>query len=194
MQRLSTAVAKNVIHHSHILGHNRQRIQTLRPPFDVFINHRGAETKRNIASLLHNFLTLLNLRPFLDIRSMNPGDKLFDEIDAAIYGCKVGVAVFSPRYCESRFCLHELTLLMETKKRVIPIFCDVKPSQLRVMDDLKHSANNLERYRHALEEAKNTDGLSFYSSKGDWSKLVRDASEIVIRNLLEAEEERLSTK
>ncbi|KAI6703806.1 hypothetical protein NL676_012942 [Syzygium grande] len=190
MQRLSTTIAKNVIHHGHVLGPNSQIIQTRRPPCDVFINHRGAETKRSIAGLLHSFLSLLGLHPFLDSRSMMPGDKLFDEIDAAIYGCKVGVAVFSPHYCESRFCLHELALLMETKKRVIPIFCDVKPSQLQVMDDLKHSANHLERYRHALEEAKNTDGLSFYSSNGDWSKLVRDASDAVIHSLLEAEDEK----
>ncbi|KAF8031236.1 hypothetical protein BT93_D0442 [Corymbia citriodora subsp. variegata] len=190
MQRLSAAVAKNVIRHGRILGHNRQIIQTLRPPCDVFINHCGAETKRNIAGLLYNFLTLLGLHPFLDSKSMKPGDKLFDEIDAAIYGCKVGVAVFSPRYCESLFCLHEIALLMEMKKKVIPIFCDVKPSQLHVVDDAKCSAGDLQRYRHALEEAKNTVGLSFCSSKGDWSKLVRDASDAVIHSLLEAEEEK----
>ncbi|KAL3741869.1 hypothetical protein ACJRO7_017355 [Eucalyptus globulus] len=190
MQGLSTAIAKSVIHHGRVLGRNSQIIQTLRPPCEVFINHRGAETKRSIAGLLHNFLSLLDVHPFLDNRSMKPGDKLFDEIDAAIYGCKVGVVVFSPLYCESRFCLHELALLMETKKRVVPIFCDVKPSQLHVRDDLKHSANNLQRYRLAVEEAKNTVGLTFYSSKGDWSKLVRDASDAVIRNLLEAEEEK----
>ncbi|KAF8031237.1 hypothetical protein BT93_D0443 [Corymbia citriodora subsp. variegata] len=184
------AVARKVILHGQVLGRNSQIIRTLKPPCDVFINHRGAETKRSIAGLLHNFLSLLELRPFLDNRSMKPGDKLFDEIDAAIYSSKVGVAVFSPRYCESRFCLHELALMMEMKKRVVPIFCDVKPSQLHVRDDLKHSANHLQRYRDALEEAKNTVGLTFYSSKGDWSKLLRDASDAVIRNLLEAEEEK----
>ncbi|KAI3439941.1 TIR domain-containing protein [Psidium guajava] len=188
MQRLSTAIAKK-IHRGHVLGHDSQIIQTLKPPCDVFISHRGAETKRSIAGLLHNFLSLLGLHPFLDSRSMKPGDKLFDEIDAAIYGCKVGVAVFSPRWGESRFCLHELALLVEAKKRVIPIFCDVKPSQLQVVDDAKHSASDLQRYRRALEEAKNTVGLTFHSSEGDWSKLVRDASDAVIHNLLEAEEE-----
>ncbi|XP_010054352.2 TIR-only protein [Eucalyptus grandis] len=190
MQRLSAAVAKSVIRHDLILGHNSQIMQTLRPPCNVFINHRGIETKRNIASLLYDFLTLLDLRPFLDRKSMKPGDKLFDEINGAIYGCKVGVAVFSPRYCESWFCLQELALLMETKKKVIPIFCDVKPSQLHVVDEVTHSAGDLQRYRHALEEAKNTVGLSFCSSKGDWSKLLRDVSDAVVQNLPEAEEEK----
>lgn len=51
-------------------------------------------------------------------RNLKPGEKLFDEIHGAIWQCKVGVAVFSPRYCESYFCLHELAMIMESKKKV----------------------------------------------------------------------------
>lgn len=97
---------------------------------------------------------------------MKPGDKLFDKIDAAIHKCKVGVAVFSPHYCESYFCLHELALLMESKKRVIPVFCNVKPSQLKVRDNGTCSPNELKRFSWALEEAKYTVGLPFDSCKG----------------------------
>ncbi|RHN75152.1 putative TIR domain-containing protein [Medicago truncatula] len=79
---------------------------------------------------------------------------------------KIGVAVFSPRYCESYFCLHELALLTALKKKVIPIFCDVKPSQLRVVKNAKWSEEELRRFRWALDEAKNTVGLTFNSSKG----------------------------
>jgi hypothetical protein len=97
---------------------------------------------------------------------MRPGDKLFDNIDRAIHECKVGVAVFSPRYCESYFCLHELALLMETKKRVIPIFCDVKPSQLHVKDNGLCPGEELQRFTYALEEAKYTVGLTFDTLEG----------------------------
>ena len=97
---------------------------------------------------------------------MKPGDKLFDHIDKAILGCKVGVAVFSPSYCESYFCLHELALLIESKKRIVPIFYDVKPSELQVNDDRSRPAVELHRFRLALEEAKYTVGLSYDSSKG----------------------------
>ncbi|KAF8389265.1 hypothetical protein HHK36_025959 [Tetracentron sinense] len=102
--------------------------------WDVFINHRGIDTKRNVVGLLYDNLTRHKLHPFLDSKTMNPGDKLFDNIDSAIRNCKIGVAVFSPRYCESHFCLHELATLMESKKKVIPIFVDIKPSELHVMD------------------------------------------------------------
>ncbi|XP_059634887.1 probable 2' cyclic ADP-D-ribose synthase BdTIR [Cornus florida] len=147
-------------------------------PCDVFINHRGVDTKRSVAGLLYNHFARLNLRPFLDNKVMKPGDKLLQMIDMAIRDCKVGIAVFSPRYCESYFCLHELSLLMESKKRVVPIFCDVKPSELRVRDSKICSAKELHRFRWALEEAR------------DWADLLRSASEAVLKNLIEVEEER----
>ncbi|KAL5151237.1 TMV resistance protein N [Glycine soja] len=161
-----------------------------RPACDVFINHRGIDTKRNVSGLLYDNLTRMGVRSFLDSMNMKPGDRLFDHIDRAILGCKVGVAVFSPRYCDSYFCLHELALLMESNKRVVPIFYDVKPSQLVVKDNGTRSPKELQRFSLALEEAKNTVGLTFDSLNGDWSEWLRNASDAVIMNLLEVEEER----
>ncbi|KAF8413923.1 hypothetical protein HHK36_001919 [Tetracentron sinense] len=183
---MNRSPAKNV---GRLILDYRSRTQTVNRPCDVFINHRGVDTKRSVAGLLYNHLTRLRLHPFLDSKSMKPGDKLFEKIDSAIRNCKVGVAVFSPHYCESYFCLHELALIMETKRKVIPIFCDVKPSELRVMDYGICPAKDLQRFSWALEEAKHTVGLTFDSLTGDWSDLVATASDSVIRNLIEVEEE-----
>ncbi|KAI3439940.1 TIR domain-containing protein [Psidium guajava] len=191
MQR-SVATAKSLIHHR---GHDLRRkiqVQVLRPTCDVFINHRGIDTKRNVSGLLGHYLGVLGHRPFLDSRSMRPGDSLFQKINEAICGCKVGVAVFSPRYCESPYCLHELAVLVENGKRVIPIFCDVKPSELQVMDDGICSDMDLQRFRDALDEARDTVGLTFDTSTGDWSKLLKDATDAVRRNVLEVDEENAS--
>lgn len=87
-------------------------------PCDVFINHRGVDTKKTVAALLYDRLVRVRLRPFLDYKNLRPGEKLFDEIHGAIRQCKVGVAVFSPRYCESYFCLHELAMIIESNKKV----------------------------------------------------------------------------
>ena len=54
---------------------------------------------------------------------------------------------------------------MESKKRVIPVFCNVKPSQLRVKDNGVCPQYEIERFSWALEEAKYTVGLTFDSSK-----------------------------
>ncbi|XAR68368.1 hypothetical protein NMG60_11003468 [Bertholletia excelsa] len=157
---------------------------------DVFINHRSIDTKRSVASLLYDHLERLKIRSFLDNKAMKPGDKLFEKIDGAIRVCKVGVAVFSPRYCDSYFCLHELALMMESKKKVIPIFCDVKPSELRVLDNGSCSSSELERFNWAIEEAKYTVGLTFDSINGNWSDTVTTAAEIVLESLMEVEEKR----
>ncbi|XP_019170996.1 PREDICTED: probable disease resistance protein RPP1 [Ipomoea nil] len=159
------------------------------PPCDVFVNHRGIDTKRNVAGLLYDHLRRAGLRPFLDSKNMKPGDKLFEKIDPAIRGCKVGVAVLSPQYCDSYFCLHELALMMEWRKRVIPVFCDVKPSELAVADKWNgvYPAEDLERFRLALEEAKYTVGLTFDTLNGDWSNFLVCATEAVVKNLIEVE-------
>ncbi|XP_021726625.1 vesicle-associated protein 1-4-like [Chenopodium quinoa] len=160
-----------------------------KPPCDIFINHRGVDTKRTIAGLLYQHLSGLGYHPFLDSKSMKPGDNLFDKIDPTIKNCRVGVAVFSPRYCESYFCLHELALMMEYKKKVVPIFCDVKPSELRVKDNGTCSPKQLERFHRSVEEAKNIVGLTFDTSNGDWSEFLTNATETILGNLVEAEED-----
>lgn len=165
MQR-SPALIKSLISHKILHSLPQSQTRTISRSCDVFINHRGIDTKRTVAGLLYNHLSGMGLKPFLDSQNMKPGDKLFDKIDKAILNSKLGVAVFSPRYCESYFCLHELALIMESKKRVIPIFCDVKPSQLRVKDYGICPAKELQRFTWALEEAKYTVGLTFDTSRG----------------------------
>ncbi|TXG47341.1 hypothetical protein EZV62_026635 [Acer yangbiense] len=173
-----------------ILNSYNQIQAPVKRPCDVFINHRGTDTKRTIAGLLYDHLFRMRLNPFLDSKNMKPGDRLFDKIDAAIKHSTIGVAVFSPRYCESYFCLHELALIMESKKKVIPIFYDVKPSQLQVKDDGTCSSKELQRFARALEEAKYTVGLTFDSLNGDWSEFLTTATDAVIKNLIEEEQER----
>lgn len=159
MQR---SLAKNLFRH--IIRH-QGRFPTVQTPCDVFINHRGIDTKKNVAGLIYDDLIRMRLRPFLDNKSMKPGDKLFEKIDSGIKNCKIGIAVFSPRYCESYFCLHELSLIMESKKRMIPIFVDVKPSDLRVKRGVC-PPKEVERFSWALQEAKYTVGLTFDSIHG----------------------------
>ncbi|CAL5412181.1 unnamed protein product [Camellia sinensis] len=173
----------------------QNHIRTVKPSCcDVFINHRRIDTNKNVSGLIYDELVRLKLRPFLDSKSMKPGDKLFEKINVAIRDCKVGIAVFSPHYCQSYFCLHELSMIMECRKKVIPIFVDVKPSELRVINNGSCPAKELIRFKEAVEEAKHTVGLTFDSSNGDWSELVRNASRAVMMNMLEVEGDRVGQK
>ncbi|XP_048231113.1 TIR-only protein [Ricinus communis] len=188
MQRFpSTAknLSRKILHYHHLINTPKPAVK---PACDIFINHRGIDTKRTISGLLYNHLSRLGYNPFLDSKNMKPGDRLFDKINSAIKNCKLGVAVFSPRYCESYFCLHELALIMETKERVIPIFCDVKPSQLQVPDNGSRPIQELRRFEDALEQAKYTVGLTFDSHEGDWSEFLIMATDAIVKNLIELEE------
>ncbi|KAL6656781.1 hypothetical protein ACP70R_004561 [Stipagrostis hirtigluma subsp. patula] len=160
--------------------------------YDVFINHRGADTKRNVARLLYDRLQQLTgggVRSFLDNMSMRPGDRLEERLDAAIRECRVGVAIFSPRYFESDFCLRELAALVEARKIIIPIFYDIKPSDLllpeAVVESNAHGPGDVERFRRALREVKYTVGLVYDSATGDLAELVSVAANAVLQRIEE---------
>ncbi|KAI6703754.1 hypothetical protein NL676_012890 [Syzygium grande] len=152
------ATAKGLALHP---GWNVQRVHYPGPPHDVFINHRGIDTKLNLSGLLFHQFSELNLRPFLDIKSMRPGEPLLEKLNKTIRGCKVGWRVLAP-------------LL-----RVA----------LQVVDDGNYSDMDLQRFRDALEEARDTVGLTFDTVRGDWLKLLKDASDAVIRHVLEVDQE-----
>ncbi|KAL2341929.1 hypothetical protein Fmac_009869 [Flemingia macrophylla] len=148
-----------------------------------------ADSGRAFVPLLYDNLMDKGIRPFLDTINLKPGHKLFEHINKAIDSCKVGVAVLTPSYCNSHFCLHELALLHESKKRVVPIFYDIKPSQLQVKPNARYSPQLLQQFVTALEETKYTVGITFDSLNGDWTELQRKISDAVIMNVLEVEDE-----
>nr|CAB3458356.1 unnamed protein product [Digitaria exilis] len=162
--------------------------------YDVFINHRGLDTKHNVARLLYDRLLQLSggrVLSFLDNKSMRPGDRLEESINAGIGQCKVGVAIFSKHYFDSDFCLHELASLVEARKVIIPIFVGVKPSELvlpqAVVDSNAHAPRDIERFRVALREVKYTVGITYDPATGDLADLVNKAASAVMERIQETE-------
>ena len=146
-------------------------VKTAPPCYDVFINHRWVDTRHTVAHLLHDRLLQLSggrVRTFLDSMSLRPGDRLVEGINQGMSQCKVAVAIFSERYLDSEFCLHELAALVEARKVIVPIFYGVKPSALvlpqAVVDT--HVPRDVERFRVALREAKYTVGLAYDPATG----------------------------
>ncbi|KAL0398622.1 UNVERIFIED_CONTAM: hypothetical protein Sradi_2205500 [Sesamum radiatum] len=64
----------------------------------------------------------------------------------------------------------------------------------RSSDDGSCPPKDLDKFQSALEEAKNTVGLTFDTLRGDWAEFLANATDVVIKNLIEVEEEGLISK
>ena len=99
--------------------------------YDVFLNHRGPDVTAGFIAHLYDALRSARLHPFQDKKSLVEGNPAFGSIDAALAVARVHVAVVSPRYAESKYCLSELVAMMRSGKPVIPVFYNVEPAALR---------------------------------------------------------------
>jgi hypothetical protein len=152
--------------------------------YHVFINHRGSDTKKNLASLIYRELDRYGLRVFLDKEELRPGETLSVAIRRAIHSASVHIAIFSKRYAESRWCLEELCWILRVahEHTIIPVFYEVEPYHLRNIDREpyakafeehkrkgKDSMEVLERWKEALKEVSYISGLVF-NNESDYSE------------------------
>jgi len=103
--------------------------------YDVFINFRGEDTRRNFVSHLYSALSNAGVNTFLDEMNYPKGEELNEGLLRTIEGCRICVVVFSTNYPASSWCLKELEKIIECHKTyghiVLPIFYDVDPSDIR---------------------------------------------------------------
>ena len=90
--------------------------------YDVFINHRGPDVRKTFVAHLGKALSSYGI-PY--------AEPVFEELDKALKGACVHVAIFSKRYAESIYCLDELCAMLKSGRRIIPVFYDVDPGDLR---------------------------------------------------------------
>jgi hypothetical protein len=147
--------------------------------YDVFINHRGPDVKKTFASHLYRRLLSYGLRVFLDQPELQRGDYLTPQIEDAIRSASVHVAIFSPGYADSIWCLNELVQMLESKAPIIPVFYHVKPTELRwtlgkktsyaqALEKLerktdlqtqRHDSTTIENWRNALSKVAYISGF-----------------------------------
>jgi len=143
-------------------------------PYQVFINHRGPDVKKTLASLIYNRLTKCHgLSVFLDEKEIHTGDTLSPAIIGAIQSASVHVCIFSGRYAESSWCLNELYWILrshnERNTEIIPVFYDVEPLDLRRIENGRYAEvfeKHQRKGREPMEVIKN------------WKTALNQASEI----------------
>jgi len=98
--------------------------------YDVFINHCDSDVKKTLASHIYLQLKQQGLAVFLDQQELQEGENMTPQIERAIRTASVHVAIFSPGYAESSWCLKELVQMLESGSTIIPVFYKVEPSDL----------------------------------------------------------------
>ncbi|KAK1423993.1 hypothetical protein QVD17_19304 [Tagetes erecta] len=103
--------------------------------FDVFLSFRGEDTRHSFTDHLYESLLRAGLYTFRDNDTIDKGQVLAREIKAAINEARAYIIVLSENYANSRWCLDELCLILEQRRKfnhfVLPVFYHVDPSDIR---------------------------------------------------------------
>lgn len=139
--------------------------------FDVFLSFRGEDTRYNFTDHLFQHLKRVGINTFRDDK-LQRGEEISQELLGAIEGSRFSIIVFSERYADSKWCLDELTKIMECKKEmnqiVLPVFYHVDPSDVRKQTGsfgkafAKHGTTvdeeKVKRWRATMTEASSLSG------------------------------------
>ncbi|KAF3784540.1 TMV resistance protein [Nymphaea thermarum] len=123
--------------------------------FDVFLSFRGEDTRKGFISHLYNALCLREISTFIDSEELERGERI-EELFNYIEASKIFVPVLSKGYVDSRWCLREITKMVECRRLIIPIFFDVDPKDFGKQSDPFEAAFQLHESskRVAEEELK----------------------------------------
>ncbi|KAL2986837.1 hypothetical protein AAZX31_12G228800 [Glycine max] len=166
--------------------------------YDVFINFRGEDTRRNFVCHLHSVLSNAGVNTFLDDENLVKGMELI-QLMRAIEGSQISLVVFSKNYTQSTWCLTELENIIKCHRLhghvVVPIFYHVSPSDVRRQEGdfgkaLNASAEKiysedkyvLSRWGSALTTAANFCGWDVMKH-GNEAKLVKEIVDDVLKKL-----------
>ena len=144
--------------------------------YDVFISHRGPDTKTGFVGFLYEGLKFVGLRPFLDCKSIDKGQESWTCIEHAIKTTPIAIIIFSKKFVESEWCLKELHLILETcGVRVLPVFYKIKPWEVRFPEGgqlantfaklKERHASFIEQWKVDLGRASKLNGWEY--EKGD---------------------------
>ncbi|KAK4715694.1 hypothetical protein R3W88_014032 [Solanum pinnatisectum] len=170
---------------------NTASLPSLRLNYDVFLSFRGEDTRENITNNLYNALYSKGIRVFRDSEGLTQGDEISTGLIEAINDSAAVIAIISPNYASSRWCLEELATIYELGKLVLPLFYRVNPSDVRrqlgpFLDgfrdlERKFSPEKMVRWRNAMERVGGVSGWVY--NNGDESQLIQLVVQRVLNEL-----------
>ncbi|RDX91622.1 TMV resistance protein N, partial [Mucuna pruriens] len=160
--------------------------------YDVFLSFRGEDTRRSFASHLYKYLKEEKVETYVDDQ-LEKGDEISAALTKAIENSHVSVVIFSENYASSKWCLGELSKILECKKEkgqiVIPVFYNINPSHVRKQTGsyeqafAKHEGESrCNEWKDALTEVANLVGWDSQTYRTD-PEILKDIVEDVLQKL-----------
>jgi hypothetical protein len=133
--------------------------------------------KKTFVPHLYVALCTAGFHPFLDAKSLNNAQHVFNSINEALNGVSVHIVVFSKGYAKSKYCLNELCDMLKSGKDILPIFYDVELEHLKrpnhgpfVAAFRKHlkrgRKDDIKRWEEALLKVANITGFRLNEVNG----------------------------
>ncbi|XP_042483059.1 uncharacterized protein LOC122063414 [Macadamia integrifolia] len=146
--------------------------------YDLFINFRGEDTRNTFVGHLYSALKDRGIHSFMDSKYLWKGEDIGPELLRVIKVSDLSIAVFSERYTESKWCLEELSQMLECHRTnhqfIFPIFFNVKTSDVKNQTGCfeispqrhgKEAPDTLLRWKDALREVGDKSGWVFESPR-----------------------------
>lgn len=152
---------------------SNERVSSITAPgfeYEVFLSFRGPDTRSSFTDFLYVTLRDAGVRVFRDDEELRKGENIATDLLNAIKESKIAIPIFSKGYAESKWCLKELTHMVECKRshglKVIPIFYDVAPSEVR------HQTGNYAKAFESHEQRYKEDIIN------SWKAALREVGEL----------------
>uniref|UniRef100_A0A2N9EHP6 TIR domain-containing protein n=1 Tax=Fagus sylvatica TaxID=28930 RepID=A0A2N9EHP6_FAGSY len=153
---------------------------TARWKYDVFLSFRGEDTRKTFTDLIYDALRQKGINTFKDDKDLEKGETISQELSKAIEESRSAIVILSKNYASSTWCLDELTKIIHCKEemgmRVLPVFYDVEPSDVRKQlgtfaqafieheERFKENIEKVEKWRAALSHVGNLAGWTVMNS------------------------------
>uniref|UniRef100_A0A7N2MP37 ADP-ribosyl cyclase/cyclic ADP-ribose hydrolase n=1 Tax=Quercus lobata TaxID=97700 RepID=A0A7N2MP37_QUELO len=155
-----------------------------RGKYDVFLSFRGEDTRKKFTDHLYRALEQKGISTFRDDEKLKRGTSIAPELLKAIEESRFAVIILSRDYASSKWCLIELTKIVECMEKtglvVLPVFHYVDPSDVRNhrgtfaeafdkhQESFKDNMRNIETWKAALTKVADLAGWDLkdkYESK-----------------------------
>lgn len=127
------------------------------PKYDVFISFRGSDIRTGFLSHLRDRMRQYVINVYVD-ESIARGEEISKALEEAIEGSMISLVIFSKDYASSKWCLEELSKIMECRKInqqiVIPVFYNIDPSHVRKQKGSYAFAQHEEKFKNNMEKLK----------------------------------------